>query len=49
MCIDEIDQIDTASPDTTWGSANNYNPTRPSPAIDHLTIAIPSNQPTTHS
>jgi hypothetical protein len=39
MYIDEIDRIDPAR-DTTWASATNYNPTKPFPAIDHVTIAV---------
>jgi hypothetical protein len=40
MYIDEIASIDTASPDSAWDSADSYNPARPFPAIDHVTIAI---------
>jgi len=39
MYIDEIDSIDTA--DTAmWATPDSYNPDRPFPAIDHITIAI---------
>ena len=38
--IDQIEAIDTAGPDSPWVTASNYNPTRPFPAIDHVTIAI---------
>lgn len=37
--IDQIDDLDTAGPDTTWVSANTYNPARPFPAIDQLSAA----------
>jgi predicted DNA-binding transcriptional regulator YafY len=41
--IDEIDTINTADPASVWATADNYNPTRPFPAIDHVTIAITPN------
>jgi hypothetical protein len=40
MYIDEIDTIDTAEPASAWATAGSYNPARPFPAIDHVTIAI---------
>jgi len=40
MNIDEIDRINTAGPASQWVTANSYNPARPFPAIDHVTIAI---------
>jgi predicted DNA-binding transcriptional regulator YafY len=43
MYIDEIDDVDTVDPAQPWATAENYNHTRPFPAIDHLTIAITPN------
>jgi predicted DNA-binding transcriptional regulator YafY len=40
MYIDEIDNVDTADPAAMWVTARDYNPARPFPAIDHVTIAI---------
>jgi hypothetical protein len=40
LYIDEIDHLDDADPASRWGTADNYNPTHPFPAIDHLTIAV---------
>jgi hypothetical protein len=40
MYIDEIDGIHSADPASAWATADSYNPTRPFPAIDHVTIAI---------
>lgn len=40
MHIDEIEHVTPADPTSTWQTADNYNPTRPFPAIDHTTIAI---------
>lgn len=40
LYIDEIDQIETADPASTWETAENYNPSNPFPAIDEVTIAI---------
>lgn len=37
--IDHIDNLHTAGPDTTWISADTYNPARPLPAIDQLAAA----------
>lgn len=37
-----IDQIDHVTADTTiaWQSADNYNPSRPFPAVDNLSVAV---------
>ncbi len=37
-----IDQIDHLTTETTipWQTADNYNPARPFPAIDNLTISV---------
>jgi hypothetical protein len=43
MYIDEIDNTDTAGPASAWTTASSYNPARPVPAIDHVTIAITPN------
>lgn len=44
MFIDEIDFV-VADPTTPWGTADNYNPSRPFNSIDQVTLAIPSNPP----
>ena len=46
MYIDEIENIGPADPGSAWATADNYNPTHPFPAIDHVTIAIHPNGPT---
>jgi hypothetical protein len=43
--IDQIDDLTPADPTSTWETANNYNPARPFPNIDHTTIAITANDP----
>ncbi|MGH9069344.1 MAG: hypothetical protein ACRD0J_17910 [Acidimicrobiales bacterium] len=45
MYVDEIDQVLPTAPDSPWGTADNYNPSDPSPAIDHVAIAIPRPSP----
>jgi hypothetical protein len=40
MYIDEIETIEPADPATVWVTARDYNPNRPFPAVDHITIAI---------
>lgn len=44
MHIDQIDHL-IADPTSKWETADNYNPTRPFPAIDHTAIAITPNDP----
>ena len=39
LFVDEIDQV-VAEPPARWGTADNYNPSHPFPAIDEVTIAI---------
>jgi hypothetical protein len=39
--LDQIDQVLLAEHTSTWESADNYNPTRPFPAIDTVAVAIP--------
>lgn len=39
MHVDDIERVRPA-PTDPWQSAENYNPARPFPAIDELTIAI---------
>lgn len=46
LFIDDIDHIEAADPAEPWGTADNYNPARPFPAIDDVTIAITGNDPT---
>jgi hypothetical protein len=45
MHVDQIDDLIAADPTSTWETANNYNPARPFPAIDHTTLAITPNGP----
>jgi hypothetical protein len=45
LYIDEIDQVTAADPTSAWGTAQNYNPAHPFPAIDQLAIAITPNHP----
>jgi hypothetical protein len=45
LYVDEIDQVDAADPANAWGSADNYNPAHPFPAIDELAIAISPDRP----
>jgi hypothetical protein len=40
MYIDEIDHVH-ADGTTQWASADNYNPSRPFNAIDHVALSIP--------
>lgn len=42
LYVDEIDHLAAADPDSPWDSADNYNPSHPSPAIDQIAIAISS-------
>jgi hypothetical protein len=41
MFVDEVDDVLTAGPAGLWGTADNYNPFHPFPAIDEVTVAIP--------
>lgn len=45
LYIDEIDQITAADQATAWGTADNYNPAHPFPAIDEIAIAITPDGP----
>jgi hypothetical protein len=47
MFVDEIDQIAAAEPPSPWHSADNYNRAHPINAIDEVTIAINTGDPTT--
>jgi hypothetical protein len=40
MFVDEIERVTDADPTTSWQSADNYNPSRPFNAVDHVTLAI---------
>jgi hypothetical protein len=44
MFVDEIDDVVT-DPTTSWQSADNYNCSRPFPAIDHVVVAINPDDP----
>jgi len=39
LFVDEIDQVE-AAPAAAWGSADNYNPSRPFHTIDEVAVAI---------
>jgi len=45
MYVNEIDQIDTADPASTWATADNYNPAHPFPAIDEIAVAVTTRDP----
>jgi hypothetical protein len=45
LYIDEINHVTAADPTGAWQTSDNYNPGRPFPAIDHVTIAITTNDP----
>ncbi len=40
MFVDEVDQVVTAGPPSTWATADNYNWSHPFHAIDEVTVAI---------
>lgn len=45
-----VDDIDHTADDTSaWGTADNYNPTHPTNAIDDVTLAITPDDPSPHS
>jgi len=45
MYVDELNHVQAAGPASPWGTADNYNPSHPFPAIDKLAIAIHPNGP----
>ena len=45
LFVDEVDQVVAAEPDSTWATADNYNPSRPFNAIDEVTISISPRHP----
>lgn len=45
LFVDEVDQVVAAEPESAWGTADNYNPSRPFNAIDEVTIAISPRHP----
>ncbi len=46
LYVDEIDHVDIADGDAVWGSADNYQPGRPFPAADQVTLAVTPTDPT---
>jgi hypothetical protein len=38
--VDEVDQVVAAGPPSEWGTADNYNYSRPFNAIDEVAVAI---------
>jgi hypothetical protein len=40
LYVDEIDEIAASDPTSSWGTACNYNASRPFPAIDELYDAV---------
>jgi hypothetical protein len=44
MFVDEIDRVTDVAPTTPWQTADNYNQARPFNAIDHVTIAVETDQ-----
>ncbi len=45
MHVDEIDHLIPADPASPWQTADNYNPSRPFPAIDTVAVAITGTPP----
>ena len=45
LLVDDIDQVLPAHSATTWQTADNYNPSRPFPAIDEIAVAITIDDP----
>ncbi|MGI8492153.1 MAG: WYL domain-containing protein [Acidimicrobiales bacterium] len=45
MHVDEIDHLIPADPASAWETADNYNHSRPFPAIDDTTVAITPTDP----
>ncbi len=43
--VDQIDHLSPADPTSAWETADNYNPTRPFPAIDKTAVAITPDDP----
>jgi hypothetical protein len=43
MYLDEIEHVAAANPARKWATTDTYNPARPFPAIDHVTLAITPN------
>jgi hypothetical protein len=43
LYVDEIEHVNAADPASPWQTADNYNHSRPFPAIDDITIAITPN------
>ena len=42
LFVDEVDSVVAADAASAWGTADNYNPSHPFPAIDEVTVAITS-------
>ena len=40
MFVDEIDSVGSTDETTRWGTADNYNASRPFTAIDQVSLAI---------
>jgi hypothetical protein len=40
LFVDEVDRVVAAGPASPWGTADNYNSSRPFPAIDEVTVAV---------
>jgi len=45
MYVDEIDHVAAADPASTWATADNYNYSRPFPAVEELTMAVGASPP----
>ncbi|MDP9404129.1 MAG: hypothetical protein M3P85_12580 [Actinomycetota bacterium] len=46
LFVDEIDDVVLADPASLWQTADNYNPSHPFNAIDHLCVAVTVGDPT---
>ena len=47
--VDELDQVVPAEAGPPWGTAANYNPSRPFPSVDEVSVAIPRDEQATDS
>ena len=43
--VDEVENVVAADKAGPWGTAANYNASRPFNAIDHVSVAVPAEPP----
>jgi hypothetical protein len=41
LFVDEVDNVVAADDDSAWGTADNYNPAHPFPAVNEITMPSP--------